>query len=151
MCPPPCQRHHTLRAAAQHSDGAVSEHPAPEQSSQAQCTAHRAHPRPRTRGQQLLAGFDFSWKETKGQRGREPHRAPGGAAVRLGRGPRLPTASAPPAQAHEHGDVVLFQGILLFHQLLLLRSETETQYVISWMSAKLTSSHVLTEEKKGSV
>lgn len=48
-------------------------------------------------------------------------------------------------------DVVLLQGILSFHQLLLLRSETETQYVISWMSAKLKSSHVLTEEKKGSV
>lgn len=117
-------------------------------------SAAQPHPGTQTRAHHLLVCFDFFWKETKVQRGRKPHHAPRGAAVWLGRGPRsqgLPKSLCFPLRRHNHTDLVLFQGILLFHQLLLLRSETETQYVISWMSAKLTSSHVLTEEKKGSV
>lgn len=145
------------RATGQRTDNVVQEHVVTAQNRRAWCAAHRnwcaaqPHPGTQTRARHLLVRFDFFWKETKVQRGRKPQHAPRGAAVWMGRGPRSQGLSKSlrfPLRRHNHMDLVLFQGILLFHQLLLLGSETETQYAISWMSAKLTSSHVLTGEER---
>lgn len=141
------------RAAWQSGDNVVQAHAVTEQSRGARC-AVQPHAGTQTWVHHLLVSFDFFWKETKAQGGRKPQHAPRSAAVWMGRGPRsrgLPKSLRSLQCSHNHMDLVLFQGILLFHQLLLLRSETETQYVISWISAKLTSSHILTEETKGSV